>query len=281
MVGLVDEQSDDKCPFCYKAVHAFPTKKEEPTAEVESKPSQLKCAMLLPRVGGWKHATAKHHLISAMQCYARVRRLVRMASLVGYDVNDPPNGIGLPTVANNIKYSLAGGTLQKFGAFEPQGKKQIAFGVMEQAKAQWHVGHHAFTVEIPDDWAEERNKSDSGHTVSYDESVIKLLLKLMDAWIALPICEEEEDKSSKLKADMDAISAEIRTKLNMFSSANPSASFPFFVSRLAFEFAVDRSPTPSPEETSDDPPSGPSKMRDLSPTDDDPLLEPPKKKAKH
>lgn len=264
MVGLVDEQNDDKCPFCYKAAHAFPTKqKKKPTAKVDSKPSQLACAKL-PVVGEWNHTTAKHHLISAMQCYARVRRLVRMASLVGYDINEPPNGIGLPTVANNIKYSLAGGTLQKFGAFDASGKKQIAFGVMSQAQAQWHVGHHAFTVEIPDDWAEEQDESDAGHEVSYDESVIVLLLKLMDAWIALSICKEEEDKSSKLKDDMDAISNEIRTKLNMFSSADPSASLPFFVSRLAFEFAVDRRAAQSPEDT-----------------DDDPAPEPPKKKVKH
>ena len=236
MVGLADEVNDDKCPFCYKARHAFPTLQAEPTAKVVSKPGQLACAML-PVGAVWSHTTAKHHLISAMQCYARVRRLVRMASMVKYDINDPPNGLALPTVANNIRYTVGGVEPQKFGAFDDGDKQKIAFGVMEQAKAQWHVGHHAFTIDIPDDWAEEDDKNTQGHEVSYDESVISLLLKIMDAWVAGKLCEKPDDQSDKLKADMDAISKKIKAKLDMFATSEPKNSDPFFVSRLAFDFA--------------------------------------------
>lgn len=250
-VGLVDEASDDKCPFCYKKRHDFESKKSNPNPKVVSKPAQLKCAPL-PVLGTWTHTTAKHHLISAMQCYARVRRLVRMASLVDYDINDPPNGIGLPTVANNIKYAPHGGALQKFGAFNDADKRLIAFSVMRQSGAQWHVGHHAFQVEIPDNWAEELDESAGGHFASYDESVIVLLLKIMDNWAANGICDDLEDKSSKLIEDMDSISAEIRSKLNMFGGPAPLQSWPFFVSNLAFQYAVE-SQTPLEDEGEDDP----------------------------
>lgn len=238
MAGAVDEASDDKCPFCYKARHDFPSRKAKPTAKVVSKPNQLACAKLAVK-GAWNHTTAKHHLISAIQCYAKVRRLVRMASVVKYDINDPPNGVGLPTVANNIRYTVGGVGPQKFGGFDDADKRSIAFGVMAQAKAQWHVGHHAFDVEIPEDWADEQDDSAGGHTVSYDVSVIKELLKILDAWVDAEWCEEEEDQSSKLKADMDAVSKLIKDKLDMFSQDSPSSSEPFFVSRLAFDFAVD------------------------------------------
>lgn len=257
MVGALDEASDDKCPFCYKKRHDFASRKKKATAKVTSKPNQLACAKLAVK-GSWSHTTAKHHLISAIQCYAKVRRLVRMASMVNYDINDPPNGIGLPTVANNIVYTVGGVGPQKFGKFAEPEKRNIAFSVMTQAKAQWHVGHHAFDIDIPPDWADEEDGDIRGHTVSYDESVIKKLLKIMDAWVEAEICAEEDDKSSTLKADMDALSKLIKDKLEMFAQDMPRSSAPFYVSRLSFDFAGEA-----------------DKKRDLD--DDD---QPPKRKAK-
>ena len=37
MAGAVDKASDDKCPFCYKARHEFPSKKAKPTAMAQVK----------------------------------------------------------------------------------------------------------------------------------------------------------------------------------------------------------------------------------------------------
>ena len=237
-----DKDNNANCPFCYEASHPFESRQAAPTAVVKSKPDQLKCAMLA--VGGpWPHTTAKHHLISAMQCYARVRRLARMGSSIGYDINAPPNGIGLPTVANNITYredltSAAGGARKKFGKFADPGKRVIAFAVMEQAGAQWHVGHHAVTVEIPEDWADEVDEEDVGHEVSYDESVIKLLLDLTETWVDR--CADMDDESENLKADLNQVSDAIEVKLNQFNGDEPWMSSPFFVSRLAFDFAVEK-----------------------------------------
>lgn len=236
-VSAVDETKDDKCPFCYKARHDFPSKKKKPAAKVTSKPNQLACAKL-PVTGPWRHTTANHHLISAIQCFAQVRRLVRMATMVGYDINDPPNGISLPTVANNIAYTINGEGPQKFGKFDDADKRAIAFAVMDQARAQWHVGHHGFEVDIPDDWGDELDDDHIGHTVSYDTTVIEELLAIMDAWVDAGWCQEEEDKSDKLKADMDQLSRTIHGKLDMFATPSPASSTPYFVSRQAFEYAT-------------------------------------------
>jgi hypothetical protein len=237
MVALVaDTKANDKCPFCYKAKHAFASEKFAPDANVVSKPKDLHCAYL-PVKGEWAHTTAAHHLISAKQCYAKVRRLVRMASMAGYDVNNPNNGISLPTVANNITYSLRGVGPQKYGRFSAPDKRAIAFAVMKQAGAQWHVGHHAVTVEIPEDWADEADDSYLGHTVSYDEAVIKELLDLMDAWVERGWCDEEDDQSEEIKKSLDDLSARIKARLDSFGTGTPRESTPFFVSDLAFEYA--------------------------------------------
>ena len=234
-LNAADEASDDKCPFCYKAPHEFPAKKKSPNTHVVSKPSQLGCADL-PVAGPWNHTTAKHHLISAMQCFAKVRRLVRMASMVAYDINDPPNGIALPTVANNITYTVGGKGPAKYGTFSEPEKTTIAFAVMDQALAQWHVGHHAFTVEIPVDWAEEANESDLGHEVSYDQSVIKELLDILVECTRSPLCMEE-DENSTLKEEMDGLSERIKKKLDKFGANAPRQSAPFYVSRMAHDYA--------------------------------------------
>jgi hypothetical protein len=181
-----------------------------------------------------------------------------MATMVGYDVNDPPNGIPLPTVANNITHTVGGVGPQKFGKFGPVQKQQIAFAVMKQAGAQWHVGHHAFDIEFPDDWADEIDETFIGHTVSYDEAVIQELLKLMDAWVDAQFCAEPDDKSSSLKADLDQLSKDIRDKLDMFGAGKPKQSAPYFVSMLAFEYADEAGP---PSEDDDDNPAPKKKAK--------------------
>lgn len=253
-VSLADKDNyDDKCPFCYEAPHDFQTKKAKPNPVVESIPEQLGCADL-PVTGTWIHTTAKHHLISAKQCYAKLRRLVRMASMVEYDINHKNNGIALPTIAKNIKFTVGGVGPKNYGSFGDAGKQEIAFGVMSQAKAQWHVGHHAVSVDIPaDDDGGEDDDSTMGHSVSYDESVVKELLKLMDAWVEAGWCAEDEDKSNSLIKDMDNISANIKAKLNMFAVDQPKESYPYFVSRMAHAYAY-------AQEQDDEPPHKNTKL---------------------
>ncbi len=239
-MNLADVEAADKCPFCYKAPHKFASRKGN-SKKVVSKPSQLKCAEVL-NGGAGKHTTAKHHLICAIQCFAQVKRLVRMATMVGYDINDPPNGLGLPTFKNKYR-AMPSSPLRKYSELDDSEKQQVASRVMAATKAQWHVGHHAFEIDIPISWVEEWDAEEFGegdevaHTVSYDEAVIEELLFLATKWVEGKICEDPDDKSKELKTDLDDFSSEIKEKLEAFKDA-PTSSAPYFVSQRAFQYAL-------------------------------------------
>ena len=242
-MNKADVKNDDNCPFCYKKPHPYESK-QKPKTTVVSKPKQLGCTSL-PVIGGTPYTTAKHHLISAKQCYAKVRRLVRMASSIGYDINDPPNGISLPTVANNIRYTVGTKTDQKYGKLDGDEKRTVAFSVMAASKAQWHVGHHAVEVEILEGWADEEEnvKWSRGHLVQYDRAVILLLMELTDKWAKEGPCETD-DKQKGLKTDLDAKSKFIKDHLDEFKGAEPRLSSPYFVSQLAADYAKEHSSKP-------------------------------------
>lgn len=234
----------EKCPFCpNKNLDQCKTKKEEKLdTKVVSKPNQLACSPLVSK-GEYQYTTAKHHLISAKQCYAKLKRLVRMGALVKYDINDPPNGIPLPTVANNLRYTVGSSVKLKYGKLSAAEKKIVAFGVMATEKAQWHVGHHAVQVELAEGWANEESDDawGRGHLVSYDTEVIKRLIKLLASFKEKDDCEEKK-KPEKFKQKMDQLSAAIKAKLNAFKTPAPSGSSPFFVSQLAADFAKEGAP---------------------------------------
>lgn len=242
MVAASNASDDkEKCPFCpNKSLKECKAKKQEPVSKVVSKPEQLDCEALTPK-GDYTYTTAKHHLISAKQCYAKLKRLVRMGSMAKYDINDPPNGIALPTVANNLRYTVGKSVGQKYGELETTEKKIVAFAVMDIEKAQWHVGHHAVTIEILDNWANEEEDSPwrRGHFVSYDSEVIAKLLKLMSKFKPNEVCDEQ--KPDIFKNEMDDLSAAIKAKLCQFKNDDPGKSSPFFVSQLAADFAKSKS----------------------------------------
>ncbi len=262
-VNLIDASEDDKCPFCYEAKHDFPSAKKKSSDKVKSIPKDLSVEVARRNEGDYPYTTAMHHLISALQCYGRLRRLVRMGSMIDYDINNPNNGIGLPTTHWRLKYNYAG-FKQKFGDFtDINQKRHISFTLMNELKAQWHVGHHAFDVETPNNWdvwkedgSNESSGEDRGHLVSYDTSIIIKLLAMMDSWISGGFCKDDEDNSDKLKADMDQLSSDIKDKLDMFGQNTPWKSSPLFVSRFAYEFAVQEE-----ESNVSDPLPGPSKKK--------------------
>lgn len=245
--------ADDKvkCPFCPdKNLDDCKAKKSEPVTKVKSKPAQLKCTPLTPK-GKYSYTTAKHHLISAKQCYAKLKRCVRMGSMAEYDINDPPNGIALPTVANNLRYSVGSAVNKKYGKLSASEKEEVAFSIMRTEKAQWHVGHHAVTVDICDNWADEEEDTPwrRGHQVSYDNEVVAQLLKILAKYDTKEPCDET--KPTDFKTDMDNLSKKIKGKLDKFKTNDPSASSPFFVSRLAYAFASQGADEPDDSEVLD------------------------------
>jgi len=257
-IPSMDQDDELKCPFCRKKPIGHDEEKpKEVDDEVVSKPSQLACENSsswggsgLPvrrKTGDLPYTIALHHLISAMQCYAQVKPLVRMGKLTGYDINDPPNGIGLPTTHHTLKYPDKHGSPQKYGDLEePAGKQEVAFALMKELGAQWHVGHHSFAIVVPrkdaDTWqdrgADGQSQEDFPHETGYDVLIVSRLLQLLKSFPE-SFCEQE-NRDDTFKKDMDDISAEIKAKLEKFngkSGAKPADSSPFFVSMMAYNFS--------------------------------------------
>ncbi len=204
------EDIEIKCPFCQKQPIGHATEEPEKVNDkVESIPSDLNCdnsdswrdSSVSTRRGNkdsdLPYTIAKHHLISAMQCYAQIKRLVRMGNMVGYNINNPDNGIGLPTTHHTLAYP-EGGEMKKYGDLkEPEGKQRVAYALMKELGAQWHVGHHAFDVVVPqkdaDSWTkdghDEKDNEDYLDESSHAQSIIGWntgfylnLLSNVDSW---------------------------------------------------------------------------------------------------
>ena len=228
----ISKSPDEVCPWgCGKKPHDdYKSKKQSENTKIESKPDQLGCSDV-PGGGEGKWTTAKHHLIPAKQCFAKVRRLARMAMSVGYDINDKKNGIGLPTIKNPYTYE---GKTKNYGKFTKNEKKEIAFDVMDKTNMQWHVGHHRYKMGKYEECGPDDEPSlDQGviDHQTYDMEVIDRLIKEMCQWDEAKICEEkDEDLSEEAKECMNRISKEIEDKLKAFQYGN---SKPYFVSELA------------------------------------------------
>jgi hypothetical protein len=247
VANAADVAADDKCPFCQKKPKNHATDKpKEVNDKVTSVPVDLKCEIKKRTDGDLPYTTAAHHLISAMQCYAQIRRLVRMGNMVKYDINNPKNGIGLPTTHWTLKYPEGGKKLKYGDLEEPEGKRQVACKLMKELGAQWHVGHHAFDIKVSkkdyDTWKEaghdEKDENDVPHETSYDVLIIGKLFGLLNN-TPEDLCEDPQ-KDDKFKQSMDKISDEIREKLDKFNGkagAKPADSSPLFVSMRAYEYA--------------------------------------------
>lgn len=234
-LNAADDDAKDACPFCYKK---HPRREwQDKSKKVVSKPKQLACKDV-PRGGEGKHTTAKHHLICAIQCFAKVRRLARMATSIGYDINEPVNGLGLPTFKNKYRVTPSS-PLRKYSELDDDEKQLVANRVMKATGAQWHVGHHAVEITLPEDWDDDEGGEDCeyGHPISYDATVIKRLIRIMDQFTTDDPCAEDQDKSA-LKQKLDEYSKEIAGKLNTFKT-DPWKSKPYFVSERAFNYADD------------------------------------------
>lgn len=254
--NVADLSKDEQCPFCYERPIGHATDKPDLVDDkVTSIPSNLGCdasswrdskAEKKRTTGNLPYTLARHHLISAMQCYARIRRLVRMGNLIGYDINNKENGIGLPTTHWQLKYPEDGERKQYGELDEPKGKEKVAFALMKELGAQWHVGHHAFTIKVPkidhDTWekggADEKNEDDYPHETQYDLLIIARLFNLVKSY-PLNFCEEPE-RDEQFKENMNNISREIKTHLEKFNDkggGKPADSSPFFVSMRAYEYS--------------------------------------------
>lgn len=189
---------------------------------------------------------AGHHIISGNQVFMdkdkqskklRYGHLLMLASMCGFDINNAMNCILLPTI---VSQEGAWGSLEKYL------KSATAFDVMDIMKRQWHVGGHAYTV--PKDSLKYYKPSDeqvlrSGsneYFPNYATSVKTKLDKLNDRY-ARKRCWKKlntEAFREKFKGQMNEISSEVEKYLLSFER-RPKDSYPFFVSKMAVDYAYD------------------------------------------
>lgn len=233
-IGIILDE-EDKCIFCGKAVHETTKEKKEGKGELKSIPKKLGCSPIPQDPQVAFYSTAAHHLIPATQCLTKFRRLSQMADAVGYDVNNPNNGLALPTHGqlNKNNYLLEG---VKYGDLSSVDKKAVAFDVMRHLDnnpgnygAQWHVGHH--------DWSFDTVKAlvtdtdNISHSTNYEQKVNSLLRDLESKLSkSTKICEPETGEPGReVITKLDKLSEKIGKGIKGWDK--------YFVSAMAYVYA--------------------------------------------
>ena len=153
-----------------------------------------------------------------------------MCKTVGYNVNNPANGISLPTCGRKAlnSYATSVGTLAKYGTLTDAEKRNVAFQIMDGLNLQWHVGHHDWVLAV------DLDTDSISHPENYDKLVKRKLSELeRDAkQEGETICEppDESESGSALISELNALSADIRS--------NVLAWILFYVSAKSCEFAA-------------------------------------------
>lgn len=196
--------SPNKCAICGKAQHDRKTEDKEKTGCLESRPANLRCSALTKIPPLPNYTTAAHHLIPANQCLKSKPHLSSICKTVGYDVNNPENGLSLPTVGQKEE-NVYGPAQVAYSRLAPKHKQKVAFLVMEGTGLQWHVGHH--------NWKSLNTDTDVfAHQPNYDRLVKKDLQTLENRLVrnGKTLCEmKEEDRDTGIIAELNSLSSKI------------------------------------------------------------------------
>lgn len=168
-----------------------------------------------------------HHLIPAIQCLRKLPRLSAMCKTVGYDVNNPANGLSLPTCGQQALNSYASrqGGMAQYSELSPEDKTNAAFALMQGLNRQWHVGHH--------DWSMDFDTDNIAHLDNYDK-LVELQLQGLQTNVLRDgesICEPDDgtESGSALIEELNAISQDIASKVLAWQL--------YFVSAMSMRFA--------------------------------------------
>lgn len=220
----------EKCPICEKPPHPdrTTTDKKEGKGCLKSIPKNLGCAQIPANPALPNYATAAHHLIPANQCLKAFPRLSQMCDAVGYNVNNGTNGLSLPTCGQRHlnAYRDKRGAITKYGKLTDEDKKNAAFMIMDGLNMQWHVGHHAWSMDFETDT--ER------HPENYDK-LVKTKLRDLEKDAQQEgdsICEppDESESGSALISELNSLSAEIKGHVTAWAT--------YYVSAMSCRFAL-------------------------------------------
>ncbi len=88
---------------------------------------------------------------------------------------------------------------------------------------QWHVGHHAYQLNETAS-SDAPDEGEINH-LPYDKEVQKMLVDICIDFYRDEYCQTDEDKSDKIKSQIDDICNAIRNRLNAFAES-PKNSAP-------------------------------------------------------
>lgn len=218
----------DTCPICEKKKGQCQRKDKSKTKSEDfpSKPEALGCKPITTTWTDMPHfTTAAHHVIPVNQCLNKLRRLVQICHIAGYDPNDKANGKSLPTVGQMAENAY-GEDDKKYGKLDDASKELAAFAVMKHTGLQWHVGHHQFEVPV----ALDTDKLE--HPESYDLLVQKDLASIEEQIIEegeVMCSKEKDDRETEIIEKMNALSARIGSKIVGWKK--------YFVSVMSMKYA--------------------------------------------
>lgn len=190
--------------------------------------------------GSWR--IAAHHIISGNQVLLMKDSsgnvvygdIVKLANYFKYNVNNSINCIMLPTNESN------------FGEKEPLGKIANAYEVMYLMGRQWHVGGHKYSLskdtlnnlkDFYDKNPEQYPVPGNSAFFSNYQTAMKEEMDKLQAGIREQCWKKNyEHKREKFISKLNKVSKNVEEKLLAFKE-NPRKSFPFFVSKVAVEYA--------------------------------------------
>lgn len=165
---------------------------------------------------------AAHHIIPGKQVFGLFPELVKLATAVGYDINNEQNGIYLMTKSEPI------------GGLAEEIKQELAYSAMGETGKQWHLGPHNYQMTGAE--LKEFAKTHDKKFENYVDEVFKLLERYQDLVKAKKTCPMTPDRQKEFTEKLDKISADVAEKLTAFE-VDPQASFPYYVSKAAYRYA--------------------------------------------
>jgi hypothetical protein len=150
-----------------------------------------------------------HHAIPGKQCLAKspvqnfILEGIRIRYDTGYSVNNPQNGIWLPSMPLNMPWPDRN---------DPQGKFDLAQEAMAKFDRQFHLGHHAINVDV--------DGLDTDTVDVYTDYVDSFLINLNSILLewkgACPEWKKKSDKpmgTPRIHSALDAVAEHLIKKL--------------------------------------------------------------------
>jgi hypothetical protein len=189
-----------------------------------------------PTIGDY--SCEAHHLISGKQALAKkihnFERWICEGNTIekdtGYSVNNPDNGIWLPSIPENYKPEK-GKNKPLWGPLDYNKEKQvIAEHVMEATQMQFHKSHHR----IKDEGEDQMH-------LTYDDFLIGMLKQMDDRMVLwsneCPFCKDGDKPKEKFQPSVRANQAlDNLSRVTKRHITGPRQTWDIFISKLARDY---------------------------------------------